>query len=173
MAQPQWIPDLSAFLKLLEKDSPRIHEFRRSFEAGKKQKQVHPQIEQIYLKCKDSLKDPALTKIFDSCQFKLTLGLKTISLKSVDVPEFKDLLLQLFSNWDPQLPRAPLPVRNPISMKKLQQVMNAMNSMSDEQLSKIFRNVPKDQLEVTSDLFQTPESQEMARKIAEKIKNLD
>lgn len=173
METPRWISDFSQLLKLLEKDSQRVHEFRRSFEAGKKQKQVYPQLENIYNQCKDHLDD--LDMFFNEKQFTVTLGLKSIILKSSS-DLLKDRLVQLFSNWDPSLWT---PVedsqRSMISAKKMKQIMEHLSTMSDYRLSQTLSRLPQDQLSqltVPDEMFSNPKTKLMAQQLADRIKNI-
>ena len=176
MSIPQWSSDLISLLKVIESNSSTLHEFRRSFEAGKKQKQVHPQLEKIYQESLPHLNEESFVSWFDNQGFKLTLGLKTISFKSFNLPSFKLYLFQVFSNWDPNLRiEIPSTKKNAFSVKTMRDVISRMNTMSDSELASVISKVPREELAkviVPDNMFQNDESKELANKLAERVRSI-
>jgi len=177
MEGERWISDLSELLKRIERDRSLIREFRRSFEAGKKKRQVSPQLEKILAQSRSHLNEENFISWFDQQEFKLTLGLKEISLKSYQEPLFKNSLLQLFSNWDPTIsaPSILTTKSMPISAKKLKQVISRLGSVSDSELSNILSSIPKEELAnltASNEMFQTEETRALAEQITERVKML-
>lgn len=184
--QEAWIDHFSRLLKSLEseKNGQSIHAFRRSFEAGKKQVRLLPQLEAIYQVSKeqDVFKpdtEPILYQSwFNRRRFKLTLGLKEIILVSTgNAVQFKANVYRLFSKWDPNLYSSPPEERIPqihgISNKQLRAAMKQMNRLTDEQIADMVAKIPKDQGTNELDLeqmFPSQSGRERANTIVERVK---
>lgn len=154
----KWINDLSDLLKSIERDRPKVREFRRSFEAGKKQQRLYPVLENIYNECKE---DPIS---LNNKGYILTLGLKSVTLRDVPL----DRILQLFSNWDPTLYRAPeLANGGPISINMMKQLLKHMD---DPRMQSALDQIPIEQLENADNTFSDPKARELADKIVQRIK---
>lgn len=186
--QAAWIDHLSGLLKPLEleKNGRSIRELRRSFEAGKKQARLLPQIEAIYLASKELEEfksDPRLYQSwFNQQKFKLTLGLKEVVLHSSGDPvQFQANIHRLFSHWDPELYLAPPEQQMAnglgVSNKQLRAAMKRMDRLSDNQIANMMSKVPQSEqiAQVNEvDLEQLIPSQvgrERATAIADRVKN--
>lgn len=176
-----WPQHLSDLLKLLESESngQQIHEFRRSFEAGRKQDRLKSQLEQIYTEGKEHLNEApeSLQNWFTSKKFKLILGRKEVILKSTSSSnEFREKLVRLFSEWDPSLYVPPPQINRGIGQKKLKEVMKHLDGVSDQRLASLLSSVKGNASglseEEISELFPDAKSQEHAKAIAERIKSV-
>jgi hypothetical protein len=189
--QEVWIDHLSRLLKSFEseKNGRAIHELRRSFKAGKKQARLLPQVEAIYLASKDRddfkpESDPILYQTwFNQQKFKLTLGLKEVTLVSTGDPvQLKANIYRLFSKWDPNLYSAPpeekISQNFGISNKQLKMAMKQMNRLTDEQLAAMVAKIPEGQeLDVMNtanleELLPSESARGTASAIAERVKTV-
>lgn len=178
MNHQSWTVDLSHALKLLEVEpnGQSIREFRRSFEAGKKQMRLHPQLEALYHASKDLLECDTESFITDwnQCNHQITLGLKTVTLKCTQKKEeFHNALKVLFQNWDPTI--TPTPANSPTEGGVLAGVLSrkhlkAMSRISDAQLAQVIERIPgaKEQL-TNGSLDDVPDSDPM-KAIARRLK---
>lgn len=176
-----WTQHLSDLLKVLESESngQQIHEFRRSFEAGRKQDRLKSQLEQIYNEGKEHLNDTpeALQNWFTGKKFKLSLGRKEVTLKSTSYQnEFRERLVRLFSEWDQSLYVPPPEVHRGIGQKKLREVMKKLDGVSNDRLAALLGSVKGNAQglsdEEIAELFPDAKSQEHAKAIAERIKSV-
>ena len=184
--QEAWIDHLSRLLKSLEseKNGQAIHELRRSFEAGKKQVRLLPQVEAIYQASKDRPDfQPEAEPIvyqnwFNEQKFRLKLGLKEVGLSSTGNPvQFKANLYRLFSKWQPGLysepPEERIARNMGVSNKQLRMAMKQMDRLTDEQLAAMVAKMPQGQEIEGMDMEQLIPSEggrEMAAAIAERVK---
>ncbi len=191
--QEVWIEHVSELLKSLEGEAngKAIHELRRSFEAGKKQARLLPQLETLYYASKDreDFKPEADPQLYQSWfteqRFKLTSGLKSVTLVSTGDPvKLKSCLYKVFSKWNPELyvePVFELPAGAPpgISQKQLKMALKRINNMSQDQLEKLVAQVPTDQGEIggmsevdLEQLMPNEKAKAKVRAIAEKVKSV-
>lgn len=161
----EWKGDFSAVLKLFEQQ-PGVREFRRSFEAGKKQARVYPQIEKMFEVCSPRLNgDPQEFFVwFLEQRFGFELGLKSIVLKETpDRDKLLVALLRLFSNWSPELyDRPEKPAKPLISNRQMKLALRNVNRTNVSSAPEI--------TEEEMDVIESDKGKLLANKIVEKIK---
>lgn len=160
-----WREDFSTLLKLFE-EQKGVREFRRSFEAGKKQNRLLPQLEQVYNSAKDILENnkEGLSDWFLEQKFSFTLGLKKITLiNCTDKEKLKVCLLLLFTYWDEALYTRPESTKPPLISNR--QIKMALKNVNKVDLSQHNLNITQEDME----MIETEKGKLMAQKLAEKI----
>lgn len=105
----KWRQDLADALRVLEKshpDSQSVHQFRRTLESCNKKKadKLLPQLEAIYKDCCTHAKDPDFVEWLMGQGYKLSLGMKQVTLVERVQPEvFVQHLLWSFAHFNPAL----------------------------------------------------------------------
>ena len=150
------------FLKFFEteKNGQRVHELRRSFEAGRKQDRVYPQLEKIYTALKDTPAEDVYDE-FNKAGFTITLGLKSVTLVCTK-PGLYDNLLWVFSMFDTKFVKEPVvhsagPLM--LSRKKCKMASRVLSGMTSDKVATMVSKSGVSQEEIAESTADTPEQQ--------------